>query len=88
MVAKPIVNLPDATPDAARLDLDPISLPICLEFGPVLKLLARGRIHRRQARRVADSIQRSQSKYGGQAGAHFRRSVADNAHAEQNRFIV
>ncbi len=40
MVAKPIVNLPDATPEAARLDPDPISLPICLEFGPVLKLLA------------------------------------------------
>ena len=27
-------------PDEARLDLDPLSLLICLEFGPVLKLLA------------------------------------------------
>ena len=27
-------------PDEARLDLNPLSLPICLEFGPVLKLLS------------------------------------------------
>ena len=27
-------------PDEARLDRDPLSLPICLEFGPVLEVLA------------------------------------------------
>ena len=39
MVAKPTVNAPVPASDEVRLDLDPISLPICLEFGPVLKLL-------------------------------------------------
>ena len=49
MVAKPDAHGPvrqRATPqgghglDEARLDRDPLSLPICLEFGPVLKVLA------------------------------------------------
>ena len=40
MVAKPDVHRPATAPDEEWLELDPISLPICLEFGPVLKLLA------------------------------------------------
>jgi Uma2 family endonuclease len=40
MVAKPDVHGPAMAPDEARLDRDPLSLPICLEFGPVLEVLA------------------------------------------------
>ena len=40
MVAKPDVHGPAMSPDEARLDRDPLSLPICLEFGPVLEVLA------------------------------------------------
>lgn len=39
MIAKPDVHNP-AAPDEARLGGDPFSLPICLEFGPVLEVLA------------------------------------------------
>ena len=40
MVAKPDVHSPAVTPDEAHLDGNPLSLPIRLEFGPVLDVLA------------------------------------------------
>ncbi len=40
MVAKPDVHSPTTAPDEAQLDRDPLSLPIRLEFGPVLDVLA------------------------------------------------
>ena len=40
MVAKPDVHSPAGTPDEAHLDGNPLSLPIRLEFGPVLEVLA------------------------------------------------
>ena len=39
MVAEPTVNAPVPASDEVLLELDPISLPICLEFGPVLEAL-------------------------------------------------
>ena len=40
MVAKPDIHSPATAPDGARLEEDPLSLPIRLEFGPVLDVLA------------------------------------------------
>ena len=40
MVAKPDVHSPATAPDEAQLERDPLSLPIRLEFGPVLDVLA------------------------------------------------
>ena len=40
MVAKPDVHSPATAPGEAQLDGDPLSLPIRLEFGPVLEALA------------------------------------------------
>ena len=40
MVAKPDIHGPAMASDEARLERDPLSLPICLEFGPVLEVLA------------------------------------------------
>ncbi len=40
MVSKPDVHSPAMASDEARLEWDPLSLPICLEFGPVLEVLA------------------------------------------------
>lgn len=40
MVAKPDVHSPATAPDEAQLDGNPLSLPIRLEFGPVLDVLA------------------------------------------------
>ncbi len=40
MVAKPDVHSPATAPDEAHLAGDPLSLPIRLEFGPVLEALA------------------------------------------------
>ena len=40
MVAKPDVHNPATAPDEAQLDRDSLSLPIRLDFGPVLKALA------------------------------------------------
>ena len=40
MVAKPDVHSPAMAPDEARLEEDPLSLPIRLEFGTVLEALA------------------------------------------------
>ena len=40
MVAKPDVHSPGTAPDEALLEHDPLSLPIRLEFGPVLEALA------------------------------------------------
>ena len=40
MVAKPDAHNPAASPDEDRLERDPLSLPIRLEFGPVLEVLA------------------------------------------------
>ena len=40
MVAKPDAHGPATASDEVRLDRDPLSLPICLEFGPVLEALA------------------------------------------------
>jgi Uma2 family endonuclease len=40
MVAKPTVNTQATGSDGAPLDGEPISLPICLKFGPVLDALA------------------------------------------------
>ena len=40
MVAKPDVHSPATAPDEGQLEHDLLSLPICLEFGPVLDVLA------------------------------------------------
>ena len=40
MVAKPNAQSPAIASDEVRLERDPLSLPICLEFGPVLEVLA------------------------------------------------
>ena len=59
------------------LDRDPLSLPICLEFGPVLEVLAEAGCVGERLNELLVQFNRGQQGCGDQAGVGCRGKVAD-----------